>query len=217
MDSKAIKLIDMVLSWEGGYSDPSYDGHETYRGITRSNYPNWEGWKIVDANKPLKYNQIIKNISLENEVRKFYNKHYYIPMKISSFNNLLLSGQLFAMGINAGAKTSVKLLQKAINKVYKTNIMVDGIIGKITLSYANGDKNIEVANEMINQCNLYYESIVAKNPSKKKFLNGWKNRVKGVTKTCSTTSVLLTNALNKSDWLTYLMQFILKLIKLFKK
>ena len=155
MDAKAIKLIDMVLTDEGGYASPKFDGHETYRGITRDNHPNWDGWKIVDANKPLKHGQIIKNTSLENDVRQFYYKYYYTPMKIQSLNDLLTSGQLFAMGVNAGSKTAVKLLQKAINKVYNVQIAVDGIIGKNTLSYANGSKSIKERQEMINQCNNY--------------------------------------------------------------
>lgn len=216
MDAKAIKLINLVLQWEGGYSDSSYDGYETYRGITRANHKTWAGWKIIDVNKPLKYNQIIKNTKLENDVREFYYKNYYKPMKIDSINNLLTSGQTFAMGVNAGMKTAIKLLQKAVNKVYGVNIATDGIIGNITLSYVNGTKSKEVALEMINQCNAKYESIVAANPNKKKFLNGWKNRVKGVTSACSTSNVLLT--LNSENgWITKILQFILKLIKLFKK
>lgn len=216
MDAKATKLINMVLQWEGGYSDPSYDGHETYRGITRGNHRTWAGWKIIDANKPLKYNQIIKNAKLEEDVREFYYKNYYTPMKIGSLNDLLTSGQVFAMGVNGGIKTAIQLLQKAINKVYGVKIATDGIIGNITLQYANGDKSKQVGQEMINQCNARYDSIVAKNPSKKKFLNGWKNRVKGVTATCTSSNVLLTSSI-KEGWFTKLMRFILDLIKLFKK
>lgn len=213
MDAKAIKLIDLVLQWEGGYANKKFDGHETYRGITRDNFPKWEGWSIVDANKPLKHGQIIKNISLENKVRQFYYKYFYTPMKIDQINDLLTSGQLFAMGVNAGSKTAAKLLQKAINKVYKVNIAVDGIIGKNTLTYANGEKSTQVGREMINQCNSYYDSLVAKKPSNKKFLNGWKNRVKGVTQACTSKSILLTSS-NKLSWISKLIKF---LIALFKK
>ena len=212
MDAKAIKLIDLVLQWEGGYADKKFDGHETYRGITRDNFPKWEGWSIVDANKPLKHGQIIKNISLENKVRQFYYKYFYTPMKIDQINDLLTSGQLFAMGVNAGSKAAAKLLQKAINKVYKVNIAVDGIIGKNTLTYANGEKSTQVGQEMINQCNSYYDSLVVKKPSNKKFLNGWKNRVKGVTQACTSKSILLTSS-NKLSWISKLIKFLIELFK----
>ena len=215
MDAKAIKLIDLVLQQEGGYADKKIDGHETYRGITRDNFPSWKGWDIIDSYKPLKHNQIIKNTRLENEVRQFYFKHFYQPLKINELKNLLTSGQLFAMGVNSGLKNAVKLLQKAINKVYNVKIAVDGIIGKNTLSYANGSKAIQIGKEMINQCNAYYEAIVRKKPSNKKFLKGWKNRVEGVTKACSETlskSVLFTSVRN-NKWIEKIIDFVIKIIK----
>ena len=218
MNAKAIKLIDLVLQWEGGYADKKFDGHETYRGITRDNFPTWNGWAIVDAHKPLKIGQIINNAKLEAEVRQFYYKYFYTPLKINELKDLLTSGQLFAIGVNAGIKTAGKLLQKAINKVYKVNIVVDGIIGKNTLMYANGEKSVQIGREMINQCNAYYDAIVAKKPSNKKFLKGWKNRVKGVTKACSTPlfkNVLLTS-LKQEGLFTKILDFIIKLFNFLK-
>lgn len=219
MDAKAIKLIDLVLQWEGGYADKKIDGHETYRGITRDNFPKWSGWAIVDAHKPLKHNQIIKDTKLENEVRQFYYKYFYTPLKINELKDLLTSGQLFAMGVNAGIKNAVKLLQKAINKVYKVKITIDGIIGKTTLTYANGEKSIQVGEEMINQCNAYYDAIVARKPSNKKFLKGWKNRIKGVTDAC-TTSIsknILATSIKQKGLLSKILNFILKIFNFLKK
>ena len=190
MDSKAIKLINMILQREGGYSSgkdskSSGDlGGETYRGITRKNFPKWSGWKIVDKNKPLKYNQIIKNAQLEDDVRQFYYEQFYTPMKIDNINSLLISGHLLCHGVNAGIGNAVKLLQQAINQAYSVKIKVDGIIGNITLSYANGDKKDEVAQDFIQQRIQYYKNIVVKKPSQKKFLNGWLNRVAETTKEC---------------------------------
>lgn len=219
MDAKAVKLIDLVLQWEGGYADTSFDGHETYRGITRDNYPTWCGWPIVDSYKPLKHNQIIKNTTLENHVREFYYKYYYKPMKIMDLDNLLTSGHVFSMGVNAGSKASIKLLQKAINKVYCTSIAVDGIIGNITLSYANGDRKNEVATELVNQCYEYYETLATRNPYNKKFLNGWRNRVKGVTDACTNTLSILTTLFTteKNKLFDKILSFILKIIKQFIK
>ena len=82
MDNKAIKLINMILRQESGYANVSGDlGGETYRGITRKNFPKWDGWKIVDENKPLKNRQIIDNEELENNVMDFYYDNFYTPDK----------------------------------------------------------------------------------------------------------------------------------------
>lgn len=186
MTNKAIKLIDMILKSEGGFvNDPDDRGGVTYRGITRKNFPNWKGWKIVDANLPLKNGQIIKNDELEQYVREFYHENFYQPMKIDEIDNMLISGHLLCHGVNAGIKTAVKILQKSINKIYNVGISVDGIVGNITLSYSNGDKAESVAQEMISERKEYYTNLAKRNPSQKKFLKGWLNRVDSTTKECS--------------------------------
>ena len=59
-------IISKTLETEGGYvNDPSDSGGETYCGIARNSNPKWEGWKIVDAHKPLKWNQKIQDSILE--------------------------------------------------------------------------------------------------------------------------------------------------------
>ena len=186
MDNKAIKLINMILRQESGYANVSGDlGGETYRGITRKNFPKWDGWKIVDENKPLKNGQIIDNEELENNVMDFYYDNFYAPMKIDKVEDMLISGHLLCHGVNAGIKTSVKLLQKAVNNVYNVKISVDGIIGSTTIKYTNGAKANEAAREFIEQRNQYYKNLVSKNPSQCKFLNGWLDRVKNTTVECS--------------------------------
>ena len=66
MTERALKLINMVLTHEGGYSSGNEKqtkgdkGKETYCGISRVYNPNWDGWKIIDRHKPIKYNAKIK-------------------------------------------------------------------------------------------------------------------------------------------------------------
>lgn len=178
-------LIKMVLTHEGGWNLVKNDnGGETYCGIAKKYHPNWEGWKIIDANKPLKYNQKIKDEQLDRLVLDVYMKQYYNPMKIGSINSLMLSAHVFCHGVNAGTATAIKLLQKAINSVYKVQIAVDGKIGTQTLSYANKESKIKaLVEDYIDRRNEFYQNIVKRNPSQKKFLNGWLSRVKGTTQT----------------------------------
>ena len=42
------------MEHEGGYVDDRDDrGGETYRGISRNNFPDWKGWKKIDGFKPV--------------------------------------------------------------------------------------------------------------------------------------------------------------------
>lgn len=178
-------LIRMVLTHEGGYANVSGDaGGQTYCGIARKANPNWKGWKIIDANMPLKHNQKLNNSELDNLVFDVYKKNYYVPMKIDMIDDLMISAHVFCHGVNAGNKAAIILLQKAINAIYGVNIAVDGIIGATTLQYANRtDRVIDLGKELIQQRNNFYRNIVKNKPSQKKFLNGWLNRVTGTTNT----------------------------------
>lgn len=214
MDSKACKLIDMILKHEGGYAMVKNDmGGETYRGITRKNFPSWSGWKIVDSKKPLKNNTIIKDVKLEEDVREFYYQNFYLPLKINKIQSLLISGHLLCHGVNAGIKNAVKLLQKSINMVYKVSIAVDGVIGDITLKYTNSDKAEQLAQTFIEQRNQYYRNLVKNKPSQKKFLNGWLKRVKNTTQKCSS-NVFFSLNIQKNDIIHKILYFIYNIIKI---
>lgn len=185
MNEKAKFLIDMVLVHEGGYvNDPDDRGGETYRGIAKASHPKWAGWALLERHKPLSYNQIVKgDDELDNLVMEVYYKNYYAPLKLDSVTDLMISAHLMCQGVNSGPKASVKLLQKSINVVYGANLVVDGVIGKKTLKYVNDASKLnELRSAFIRQRELFYQAIVNGNPSQKKFLNGWLNRVKGTTK-----------------------------------
>lgn len=186
MSHKQERLINMILKHEGNYCFVKNDsGGETYKGIARRYNPKWSGWKIVDKNKPLRYNQEIKSTELNNSVFEFYIEKFYNPCKIDEITDLKISGHLLCHAVNAGIKPAVKLLQQAINKVYEVQISVDGVIGKKTLSYCNNDKTDELIKQFIVERNAFYTNITKRKPSQKKFLKGWLNRVKNTTLTCS--------------------------------
>lgn len=177
-------IISKTLETEGGYvNDPSDSGGETYCGIARNSNPNWKGWKIVDAHKPLKWNQKIQDSELEQLVIDIYDTKYYQPIKADKIDSDMIRTHLYDMGVNAGTGAAVKLLQKAINMVYGVTIAADGAIGNITLTYTNNKAKLnELVNEFINQRRIYYRNLVTVKPSNKKFLQGWLNRVEITTK-----------------------------------
>lgn len=186
MSHKQERLINMILQHEGGFANVSGDsGGFTYKGIARNCHPKWEGWKIVDEHLPLKRNQIIKSSELDHLVMDFYIKKFYNPCKIDDIESFLLSGHIICHAVNAGIRPAIKLLQKTINKVYKTEISVDGKIGNKTLEYCNNNKTDELIRQYIIERNAFYTKIAKDKPSQRKFLKGWLNRVKNTTRSCS--------------------------------
>ena len=187
MDKRARVMIDSLLKHEGGWSGDKSDlgnagGLDTYRGITRKNYPNWSGWPIVDANKPLRWNQVIRDSKLEDLVREFYYKNYYLKNKVDRINNPLVAYHLLDHCVNAGARNGIKILQRSINAVLNMNISVDGVIGPQTVGLANHEKAQEIGLRMDAERKAYYQRIVSARPANSKYLKGWTNRVTTATR-----------------------------------
>jgi lysozyme family protein len=59
-------------------------------------------------------------------------------------------------------------------------VTADGIVGTKTVAAINNDKNIKT--KIYNARKAYFEAIVKRNPSQKKWLNGWMNRINDVYK-----------------------------------
>lgn len=54
-------------------------------------------------------------------------------------------------------------------------VTADGIVGPKTVAAVNADKDL--LTKVYNARKTYFENIVKRNPSQKKWLNGWMNRI----------------------------------------
>lgn len=114
---------------EGGYCNTVNDnGGETYRGITRKNFPNWEGWPEVES-AHLKTGQIIT--SLEPLVEQFYITNFWNPIKGDEIINQDAANELFDNSVNTGIIKAVSLTQKALG------IPITGKMDTTTLNMLN--------------------------------------------------------------------------------
>lgn len=138
------QALERTLKFEGGYSNnPNDAGGETFRGISREYWPNWEGWNIIDSfpNKKalppsqffLGENEYDKD-ELSRLVSDFYHLNFWTPLHGDEIKSQEIANYLFDFAVNSGIGDAVKALQKAINKIHTPKIGVDKIIGRETLS-----------------------------------------------------------------------------------
>lgn len=146
--------LKVIIKHEGGYvNDPLDPGGETKYGISKRAFPNLD----------------IKNLTVEQASEIYYTK-YWLPMNLTNISNELLKLHLFDMGVNAGTKTTIKLLQEMLG------IIQDGIIGNNTIEAINDWKR-DIASDYADARKGYYLRLVKNKPKLSKFLKGWFNRV----------------------------------------
>src|SRR5574344_158992 len=179
MDRQEMILMQMIRNQEGGYSNDLKDsGGETYLGISRVYFPKWEGWKIVDENKPLKKYEIIDNRNLDDLIIKFYEINFYESSKAELIRDPLIAAHVFSHAVNGGKVTAAKMLQRAINKTFNSGLVIDGKIGPKTLQIVNSNiRNNSLRDNMANERRSFYYDIVKRKPKNQKFLKGWLNRI----------------------------------------
>lgn len=144
--------IKQTLLFEGGFvDDPNDPGGATNFGITQKDLPGTD----------------IRSLT-EQQAVDYYREHYWKPL-YSQIESQAVANKLFDMGVNLGVGTAVKLLQEALG------VPVDGSFGPNTLFATNeqGEAGLGAYKARLVE---HYQSLVVRNPSLSKFLNGWLRR-----------------------------------------
>ena len=156
------KLIPIIKKWEGGWAG-NIDGMTcTNQGVTLATFRNFYGKKKTC-----------------NDLRKITEEHwehifvegFWNKWKADSINNQSIAN-LLVDWVWASGSLGIKLPQRVLG------VKDDGIVGKITLSAINDHPNKEyLFKQLWNRRKKHFEDIAKKNPSKRKFLKGWLNRL----------------------------------------
>lgn len=173
---------------EGGYANhPSDRGGETYRGIARKRWQDWEGWPIVDRLKT--ESDFPQNLEIDpdisNLVVKFYHDNFWSQINGDAIQQQEIADELYDTGVNMGTGFSVKILQSSLNILNKNqqlynDIPEDGKVGQQTLGAISaflGTRNLELLLKVMNVAQGCKYLTLLQDPSQEAFALGWFNRV----------------------------------------
>jgi len=169
----------IILNIEGGYTnDPDDRGGETKYGITKKVFERYK------KKYKLSYEDI-KDLTIEDAIKiyeRFYLNNYYLNLIVDKKILLLYIDMI----INHGIRRATKILQKSINTLKNKenifndipNLIVDGILGKKTVSLLNKITNYTCYNRLLYYIIVYeriqyYKKICQRFKSQRKFLIGW--------------------------------------------
>lgn len=162
MDTNFNNALQMVLQFEGGYSnDPLDKGGATNKGVIQSVYDSYR----KSFGLPI---QSVQQIS-DAEVRDIYYKRYWLAAKCDKLPNGVDTVH-FDTAVNAGPSQAAKFLQRAIG------VKDDGVIGDVTLAKVNTLDSKVVMKAYTNSRISFYVDLVVKDVTQIKFLKGWIKR-----------------------------------------
>lgn len=167
--SKIEKLSPIVSKWEGGYvNDPVDKGGATNMGVTLAT------WNLVgyDKNNDGKIDstdiRLLKKEDFNLVLKKYWEKWRADEITNQSIANLLVDWYW------CSGKWGIAIPQRIIG------VSDDGVVGTKTLSKLNELIGLD-ANALFDKIHSarakFLDDIVKNNPSQKRFLKGWKNRL----------------------------------------
>ena len=181
------EVFEKLIGYEGGYVfDEDDPGGETYKGISRKNFPKWEGWVFVDGVKGKQdFPTVLKsNEFLQSAVKLFYKVEFWDKMNCGIMPPKLAE-EMFESSVNCGKERATVFLQTALNvlnnneKHYK-NIHSDGKFGNVTLSTLKVCLDKVEEKLLFNLLNFlqasFYLELMLNNEVKEKYI-GWFNRI----------------------------------------
>ena len=158
-----LRCLEVVLKSEGGYSNhPADSGGATMKGITQKEYD-------ISRAKQGDGFQDVRLIS-DEELWDIYYTLYWMPMNLDIINDDDLVLQVYDMGINAGPRTAIKLLQRLVG------VQDDGYLGPQT-NKAIKEYNGNILEDYKKRRKLFYVTLKQSKPELKPFLLGWLARV----------------------------------------
>lgn len=186
------KIASSALSIvEGKYANSAFDsGGETYRGISRRNWPSWPGWAIVDKNKPLEDfpANLDKDRILQQWVDNFYLVNFWNQILGNELPDQNLANQLLNIAVNVGngIHRASLWLQQSLNLLNNRQLRwedleEDGSIGNKTIyvlgrAIADGYIKEIIASVRIMQ-GSFYQQLVKNKPDQEIFYLSWLRRV----------------------------------------
>lgn len=172
------QMVSAIVRREGGYvNDRNDKGGPTNHGVSLYRYAKGKPELDLDGDGDIDADDI-KLVTPELAMKLYKEDFFFQP----GYDKLPadLQSPVFDMAVNAGAKRSTILLQRAVVALGQPLRSIDGALGPKTLAAIaavvaeKGAKTLN--NQFVAERIAFYEGLVARNSSQGRFLKGWKNR-----------------------------------------
>ena len=161
------QLIPKIFRWEGGWSDdPADHGGQTNMGITLATWKSCGYDKDRDGDIDSQDLRLVTRSDVVNLLRL----HYWNRWKADRILNQSVANLLVDWVWNSG-KYGITIPQRILS------VKADGIVGEQTLLAVNSADQSHLFHDLKEARKSFFLDIAKKDPSQKRFLGGWLNRI----------------------------------------
>ena len=162
------KFIPVLMSVEGGFvNDPDDPGGATNLGVTLATWR--EAGYDIDGDGDID-GEDVRLLSLSDAVERVVKPMFWDRWKADEIDCQAVANILVDWLYNSGSP-GIRIPQRLLG------VREDGIVGPETLEALNGADQEELFSKIKSERINYYSDLVSRKPEKKKFLNGWMNRL----------------------------------------
>ena len=190
--------LEKLLKMEGGWCEvPGDRGGETYCGISRKNWPFWDGWRFIARAKthhsfeegPEIFTAYLSTLpGLQRQVEEFYRSKFWKKACCETMPQELAE-EVFEQAVNMGVFRAVLHLQKTLNAMnfcdgqpIFEDLEEDGVLGvhtKAAVELLPRKRSVQDLLSILNHLQaVRYVNLAAAQLSQRKFLRGWMTRTK---------------------------------------
>lgn len=162
--------IPTILRHEGRYSNnPADSGGATNFGVSLRYLKQaglLEELELEEGDPTHNDMLAIQNMT-KDEACEIYLKKWWTPYGYSAFNAQVIGTKVFDTAVNLGAGRAHKMLQ------FILHLTEDGVLGPKSYNEANAFPAAALLISYQNSQAQFYRNLVAANPARQQFLNGW--------------------------------------------
>lgn len=160
------RLIPFILRWEGGYvDDPADRGGATNKGVTIGTYTTYRKSKGIKQTTKSDLRNITDAEWSEIFKTMYWNRWQADHIRSQSVANICVDW-VWGSGVHG-----IKRVQRLLG------VRDDGVVGPVTLAALNARDPERLFAEIREARICFIKSIIARDPSQKRFERGWMNRL----------------------------------------